>query len=94
MSEAGIKDRDMVVIEVPAQGEGKVGTEALKPEEATELRKAFNVADDAFAVVLIGRDGGEKERWAEPVSAQEIFGKIDAMPMRQQEVQAKGGGSE
>ena len=60
LPEAGIKDRDIVVVEVPAQGEGKVGGETLKPEEARELRSAFSVADDAFAVILIGRDGSEK----------------------------------
>jgi len=72
----------------------KVGGETMKQEEARELRSAFSVADDAFAVILIGRDGSEKARWTEPVSAQEIFGKVDAMPMRQDEVKAKGGGSE
>ena len=94
LPEAGVKDRDIIVVEVLAQGESKVGGEALKPEEARELRQLFSVGEEAFAVVLIGRDGGEKVRWTEPVSAQEIFGKIDAMPMRQQEVQTKGGGSE
>ncbi len=94
LPEAGVKDRDIIVVEVFTQGEGKAGGEVLKPEEARELRQMFSVADDSFAVVLIGRDGGDKFRWTEPVSAQEIFGKIDAMPMRQQEVQAKGGGSE
>jgi len=94
LPEAGIKDRDLLVVEVPAQGEAKVGGETMKQEEARELRSAFSVADDAFAVILIGRDGSEKARWTEPVSAQEIFGKVDAMPMRQDEVKAKGGGSE
>lgn len=92
LPEAGVKDRDIIVVEVLAQGESKVGGEALKPDEAQQLRQIFSISDDAFGVVLIGRDGGEKCRWAEPVSAQEVFGKIDAMPMREQEVQAKGGG--
>ena len=94
LPEAGLKDRDIVVLEVLGAGESKLGAETIKPEEAKELYSAFGLKDDTFAVVLIGRDGSEKTRWTEPVSAQEIFGKVDAMPMRQQEVQAKGGGSE
>jgi hypothetical protein len=46
------------------------------------------VRDEAgpFAVVLIGRDGGEKARWTEPVAATEIWERIDAMPMRRSEL--------
>ena len=93
LPEAGIKDRDILVVDVLTQGTSQAGGVALSPDEARELRAAFAVAEDAFVVVLIGRDGGEKARWTEPVAAQEIFGKIDGMPMRQQEVEAKGGGS-
>ncbi len=94
LPEAGVKDRDILVVTVLAQGESKEGGKVLPTDEVRELRDAFNVTDDAFAVVLVGRDGGEKVRWTEPVSAQEIFGKIDAMPMRQEEVKVKGGGKE
>ena len=94
LPEAGIKDRDIVVVEVLGGGESRAEGKTLTETEIKELREAFAVPEDGFAVVLVGRDGGEKARWSDPVSAQEIFGKIDAMPMRQQEVQAKGGGSE
>ena len=36
-----------------------------------------------FAVVLIGLDTGVKVVWEAPVSMQEIYKRIDAMPMRQ-----------
>ncbi len=39
-----------------------------------------------FAVVLVGKDGGEKARWREPVDPQAITREIDGMPMRQQEM--------
>ena len=94
LPEAGVKDRDIVVIEVLGEGSTQANGQEISPTEADEVRRAFAIKPDAFAVILVGRDGGEKERWTEPVSAQEIFGKVDAMPMRQQEVQAKGGGSE
>jgi hypothetical protein len=42
-----------------------------------------------FAVILIGRDGGEKARWSEPVAATEIWERIDAMPMRRAETEGR-----
>jgi hypothetical protein len=38
-----------------------------------------------FAVILIGKDGGEKGRWTAPVDPQVIFAEIDTMPMRRDE---------
>lgn len=40
----------------------------------------------SFTFILIGRDGGEKHRTDKVVSHQELFGKIDAMPMRKNEI--------
>lgn len=40
----------------------------------------------SFTFILIGRDGGEKHRADKVVSHQELFGKIDAMPMRKNEI--------
>ncbi len=77
LPEAGLADRQIVVIETFADGD--------RPEAGA----AFGVGVGDFAVVLFGKDGGEKHRWSEPVSAQEIFGKVDAMPMRQREVADK-----
>jgi hypothetical protein len=36
--------------------------------------------------LLIGKDGGVKLRSSEPVSVKDIFGLIDSMPMRRQEM--------
>ena len=41
---------------------------------------------DGFEAVLVGKDGGVKLRRTAPVSATELFGTIDAMPMRQGEM--------
>ena len=51
----------------------------------TDTRERHGVAADEFAVVLIGRDGGEKLRSTSPIPAAELFGKIDEMPMRRRE---------
>lgn len=40
----------------------------------------------AFTIILIGKDGGEKLRSSKPLSLAKLFGTIDAMPMRQEEM--------
>jgi hypothetical protein len=63
----------------------------MEPQPLTEaaalrLYDHFGVPADAFRVVLVGKDGTEKRRDAEPVTARSIFDTIDAMPMRQREM--------
>ncbi|SNR60484.1 DUF4174 domain-containing protein [Paracoccus sediminis] len=47
-------------------------------------------AGNGFAILLIGKDGGIKRVWTEPVAAQEIFDLIDTMPMRRREAAQDG----
>lgn len=42
-----------------------------------------------FAVTLIGKDGGEKLRRTTPLSPEELFTVVDAMPMRRAEVRER-----
>ena len=84
-----LRDRDMALIEVAG---AKVRTR-FGPEpglQATELRRRFRIEPGAFAVILVGKDGGVKLRSAEPVSAESVFGLIDGMPMRRQEMRERG----
>jgi hypothetical protein len=55
------------------------------PEEETAARKRFHIGNDEFAVVLIGKDGGEKLRSSTPVTIERLIKVIDSMPMRQKE---------
>lgn len=43
----------------------------------------------SFSVVLIGKDGGEKLRRATPLSPEELFAIVDAMPMRRAEMRGQ-----
>lgn len=43
-----------------------------------------------FTLVLMGKDGTEKLRSEKPVPTRELFDLIDAMPMRQAEIQQSG----
>ncbi len=77
-SSAGEAERDLVTIEV-------VGGHADQGADAALLRAHNRIPASQFAVVLIGKDGGEKFRTVHPASADAVFGIIDRMPMRRQE---------
>lgn len=51
--------------------------------EKSPLRSRFQVAPDAFVVILVGKDGTEKLRAETVVEAAKIFNLVDSMPMRQ-----------
>ena len=72
--EPGFEERDLLTSVFPEDG------------EASEARATYGVKTGQFVVVLVGRDGGEKFRSGEPVLAEELFEKIDAMPMRRREM--------
>lgn len=46
----------------------------------------FKVKTGTFCILLIGKDGTQKLRSPEPVSLKTLFGLIDAMPMRRDEI--------
>ena len=72
---AGLAEREIII-----------KTYNASPKSAKEW-KAWKV-DPAkpFTFVLVGKDGGEKYRSEKLVPNQELFGLIDAMPMRRNEV--------
>jgi hypothetical protein len=66
-----------------------VPEDAGTPLDTTSIerrRRRYEVPDDGFAVVLVGKDGTEKRRDLSPVPVAPIFETIDAMPMRQREM--------
>lgn len=52
--------------------------------------KQLNVQAKHFCVILVGKDGFEKFRSAKPVTAEQLYRLIDAMPMRQAEMKSRG----
>lgn len=74
----GSDDRDLMLVE--ALGDKVIGAS----DTAAALRRNYKLPADRFTVILIGKDGGEKQRSATPMSAASLFGTIDAMPMRRQ----------
>lgn len=81
----GLDDRDIVIYRVfDDRAEGPEGP--LDERAAEALRERFD-PEDEFTVILVGKDTTEKLRRAEVLGADELFSTIDAMPMRQREMQ-------
>ena len=86
----GYRDRDLVVFLFA--GEKLVATQPQQDIDldGTAMRKRLRLPQSGFATALIGLDTGVKLRSAEPIDACELFREIDGMPMRRQEIRAKG----
>ena len=82
---AGLAERDIVVVWVTGNnvhaefGPGPGLT-------AAQLRARFGAAETRFRVVLVGKDGGMKLTQSTPLSTATLFGAIDPMPMRRNEI--------
>lgn len=68
----GLAERDIVVLK------------DIRADGSSQLRDTLQI--DGFEFIMIGKDGGVKRRSKTPVSIQELFCLIDAMPMRRQEM--------
>ena len=67
--------------------ERDINVESYEFSKNPEQWKKWKVdPSKSFTFILIGRDGGEKHRSDKFVSHQDLFGKIDAMPMRKNEI--------
>ena len=87
----GLRDRELLVLEVFEKGESRFGDTVLKKEAVDFLRLKFSAGQGSFLVILVGKDGGEKmRRQNQIVSLTEIFTMIDGMPMRQREMKERG----
>jgi hypothetical protein len=72
-----------------SERETKVFSVVGHSAEVQRLRDKLGVGAAGFAVVLVGKDGTVKFKSDLPVSAKEVFARIDAMPMRQEEMKRK-----
>lgn len=84
----GMAERQVVTYEVVGNDAVSRGAERLASKAVPEFRKRFNVPVDDFEVIVIGLDGLVKQRGDEVVDEQELFALIDAMLLRQAELNA------
>jgi hypothetical protein len=87
--EDGILDRDLIILELFEKGESRAGDRCLSERVAPRMRRQFDVVAGEFSIILIGKDGTVKLRSNHPVATSKLFGLIDAMPMRQEEMRIK-----
>jgi hypothetical protein len=88
-SAQGVLERDLMVLEISEQGQSRAGNQLLSEKSVQDIRKRLGVVGGSFQVLLIGKDGGVKLRSTEPVSTKDLFGLIDSMPMRQEEMESR-----
>jgi len=86
---AGLADREIVVIEIVA-GRVTVDGRPAPGLAGDALRKRYSVRDDEAVALLVGKDGGVKIRQERALTAEALYPTIDAMPMRRQEMRARG----
>ncbi len=83
---AGLRERDMTVIEAFADGRVFIDGQALDTKSASFYRR-FGVDLDQFRAILVGKDGTVKLDRNDPVTSDDLFTLIDSMPMRRLEMQ-------
>ncbi len=84
-SRSGLAERDIVIVWVI----GDTVQAELGPGPgltASQLRSRFGAEGSGFRVVLLGKDGGTKLTRSSTIGTRTLFGTIDAMPMRRDEM--------
>ncbi len=87
-----MRARSVIVLHTSGNEETRaaIGYTSIDRGTARALRQRFAPEPRGLTVILVGKDGTEKARWQRIVSPDEIFKTIDAMPMRQREMQESG----
>jgi hypothetical protein len=80
------KGRDLKLVQILGTGESQVDGRSISSASAERLRQQFGITPEEFAVILVGKDGTEKQRSQTSIDLAVLFRTIDAMPMRQQEM--------
>ena len=71
---AGMDERDIII--------------TLVAKENSIYKKYKVEVSTPLTVILVGKDGGEKHRTHNVITAEQLFSLVDAMPMRQAEMRA------
>ena len=81
----GIQERDLLIFQVlPDQVLGQQNLQDARV--AQSLRDQYRIEPEKFYAILIGKDGSEKLRKDTVMTREELYGTIDAMPMRRRKM--------
>ena len=84
-----LSDRDIVLAVILPAGAPRPADlpfATLSPEDEVTARSQFHQDASQFAIVLVGKDGGEKMESSKVVRVVDLDRKIDSMPMRREEM--------
>lgn len=88
-SRNGMRERDLIVFYALRQRGASTKGKLIPKQTVSDLRESFNLSPSDFTVILIGKDGTEKLRRSESISASTLFDEVDEMPMRRLEMKKK-----
>jgi hypothetical protein len=77
-NEKDLAERDFLVLDVLY--------DQLSAADQQFLTQKTGIKPPQFAAVLIGKDGGVKEKSSRPIPPADLFGTVDKMPMRRTEM--------
>ena len=86
-----LEDRDMVVLVTAGSDPtySAIGYTSLPSGANRDLRRRFRPQASGLTIVLVGKDGTEKARYLQTVDPDIVFDIVDAMPMRQREIEER-----
>ena len=85
--QSDLLERDLVILRLLPDSPVTIDQVPVAGSATAAIYRDFGIDRRAFAVLLIGKDGGVKLRRDTAVAANTIFDLIDSMPMRQWEMQ-------
>lgn len=80
------RERDMLLVVLLDAGSSRAGDLDLTAAEAEAVREAVDVETGAFALRLVGKDGGVKRSATAATPMADLYALIDTMPMRKREM--------
>lgn len=88
----GLEDRKLVIYTVLPKKFKRDDRKNRGWIKSDELYSKFKKSEEPFEILLIGLDGGIKLLKSEFLSNEDLFGRIDQMPMRKNEIQRRENG--
>ena len=86
---AALAERDLRVVHLMGTQGGRLAGRTLTGDQIAGLRERWELPANAWTLAIVGKDGSVRARWSEPVAPEEVFARIDAMPMRRMEMKSK-----
>jgi hypothetical protein len=84
-----IRDRDLLIFHIDGDEVNFIGNSPNTSLSAERLRNRYNIGEQEFRYILIGKDGRVKLNKKEFVPNENLYSIIDAMPMRQREMRKR-----